>query len=239
MQVYDVPARADDTGHDVGDCALTFLAVDDEIPPLRNDALDTADLSYGAVLYWITQRRHDAPDTIHAGDEILRRSLGDDLPPMQKRCSVTQGLDLVDLVAREQDRHTRGGEVSDPALVGELRGVVEPERRLVQKQHLRPVRQCLDEREFLAHAVRIRLYPVIRILSQVEIIEELRECALGFGFLHPVGAGEEVRVRPAREVVVVRRTVDHKTHAGADLPFLSQTLHPAHTETAGVGSYGC
>src|SRR5215204_5915321 len=178
MQVYDVPARADDTGHDVGDCALTFLAVDDEIPSLRNDALDTADLSYGAVLYWITQRRHDAPDTIHAGDEILRRSLGDDLPPMQKRCSVAQSLDLVDLVAREQDRGTGAGEVPDPALVGELRSIVEPERGLVQQQHLRPMRQRLDQREFLAHTVRIRLDPVIRILGQVEIVEELCECVL-------------------------------------------------------------
>src|ERR687896_574885 len=98
------------------------------------------------------------------------------------------------------------------------------------------MRQRLDQRELLAHTIGIGLYPVIRILSQVEIIEELRECALGFGFLHPGGAGEEVRIRPAREVVVVRRTVDHKTYAGADLPFLSQTVHPAHTETAGVGS---
>src|SRR5918995_2202297 len=78
-QVHYVPPRTDYAGHDVGDYARTFLTVEDEIPSLGNNALYTTYLSYGAVRHRITQRRHDTTDTFDAGDEIFRRSLGDDL----------------------------------------------------------------------------------------------------------------------------------------------------------------
>ena len=80
--------------------------MEDKILSFWNDPLYTTYLSYGAVLHGITQRRHDAPDTFDAGDEIFRRSLGDDLSSVQKGRLVAQSLDLIDLVARQQDRDT-------------------------------------------------------------------------------------------------------------------------------------
>jgi hypothetical protein len=160
--------------------------------------------------------------------------LRDEPTPVQKRNPVAQSFGLVHLVARDKDGDARARELPDLLLVSELRGVIQPERGLVQEQQLRPVRHRLYERELLPHPVRVRLHLLVLVLREPEVVEELREHAVRLSFLYPVGTGEEVSVGPAGQVTVVGWAVHHQAYLRTHLPLLLKPIRVADAEGAAI-----
>src|SRR5437763_1419992 len=61
----------------------------------------------------VPERRHDAPHPFEGGDETLRRANCYEPPPVHERDPVAKGLDLIHLVAREEDGDAGAGELPD------------------------------------------------------------------------------------------------------------------------------
>jgi hypothetical protein len=103
--------------------------------------------------------------------------------------AVAHGLDLVEQVAREQDRH--------PALLDEgaeqledLRDAegVDRRRRLIEDEHIRVLDQRVGDAEALDHAAGVGLDPVVGAVGQADLLEHRIDRLVHLGLVEPVEA---------------------------------------------------
>ena len=106
-------------------------------------------------------------------EQVAQLALVDDRALADDRDAVAELLDLVQEVAREQDRDPVAGEPADEVAHVAHAGRVEAGRRLVEQQQPRLAQQRRRDPEPLAHPVRVAADAVLRAVAQLDDLEHL------------------------------------------------------------------
>ena len=126
-----------------------------------------------------------------AGDlplELVGGALGHDLALVDDREAVGEGVGLLEVVGRQEDRRAQRSEVADllPHAGAGLR--VEARRRLVEEQHSRPMDDPQADVEPALHAAGIRAGRPVSGGFEVEGCEYFAGAGLSLRHAHPIQA---------------------------------------------------
>src|SRR5690606_18999233 len=139
--------------------------------------------------------------------QLLHRPERGDPPPREDRDPVTERLGHLECVRREEDRpaplHERAEQVLDEP--GGPR--VEPDHRLIDHYHLRPVHEGGADQQLLAHPVAVALDRRILPAGEFEELEELVGSPLGRGAVLAPAPTHETQERAAAQLVVEEGTI--------------------------------
>jgi hypothetical protein len=160
---------------------------------------------------------HDLdPLAADLGLERIRGAAGDDPAVIDDRDRVGQGVGLLEVLGREQDRGAGPHPGADRVPQRQPAARVEAGGRLVEEEHPRSADQRARQVEAAPHAARVRLDDAIGGVDQLEGGEQLVGPAARLGRGQPVQAPEQDQVLAAGQVLVDRgvlpRQADHRTH---------------------------
>ncbi len=170
--------------------------------------------------------------------EVLEGPLPDQPPGGEDPDPVAHRLDLVEQVARQQDRH--------PALVHEPAEQVEDlddadrvDRggRLVEDEHVRILDERVGDAEALEHAPRVRVHAVVGAVGQADLLEHLIDRGVGLGGRDAVELRRVAQVLAAGHVAVEPDAVGHVPHAPLDLERATGRIESDDTGRA-LGGFG-
>ncbi len=149
--------------------------------------------------------------------QLVRGALGDDAAAVDDRESGGELVGLLEVVGGEQDRHlllARQPLDLPPELDPRLG--VEPGRRLVEEEHLRPVDEAERDVETALHPARVGLRDSGRRLGQPETLEQLLNPLAARGAGQPVDLGLHLQVLAAArlrvEAVLLADDADRAAH---------------------------
>src|SRR5260221_1273707 len=162
--------------------------------------------------------------------------LDEQAPLAQDADAVAEDRELVDLVARDEQRRAGLMErAQELAHVGDPFGV-EPVRRLVEQHVTRRTEESLRDTQALAHAVRIRLDRLVTGMGQTDALEPTP------GFGSRLCARETLEPRQLDQVLRSAPTglepgcLDESTHARARLVRETRGIEPLDDDRALVGA---
>src|SRR5690606_8608983 len=166
--------------------------------------------------------------------QLVGRPLGDDLAVYEDRHPIAHRLDLMEEVAREEDR--------DPLLCGEpadhpedlghtLR--VDGRRRLVEDQHPRVLHQRVGQAEPLLHPSRVLTDELVAGNGESDLLQEGMDPVLGV--LDAVEADGESEVLPAGHRVVEADRVGQEPDPALHLERMTAWVEPQHLHLTARG----
>src|SRR6059058_2169935 len=143
-------------------------------------------------------------------EQLTERAFVDDRALANDRDAVAELLDLVQQVAREENRDPVAGEPPDEvAHVAHARRV-ETGRRLIEQEETRLPEERRGDPETLTHAMRVAADLVLRAVSQLHRLEHRLDPGAGARL---VVIGEQPKVAAAGEVRIEPRPLDEPGHA--------------------------
>ncbi len=130
--------------------------------------------------------------------QLFRGATGDDRTVVDDREPAGQPVGLFEVMGGEQHGHVlEPGHLLDlsPEFCACFR--IEPGRRLVEEEHLRPVHQSDRDVEFARHAARIGLHLAVGGVIQPETVEQFRSASASIRGPQSLQAAGENEVLPA------------------------------------------
>ena len=130
----------------------------------------------------------------HRGAQVVQLAGEHDAAVVDDDDVLAQVLDQVELVAREQHRRARGGELGEQLGHGADRDRIEAGERLVEHEQLRLVDERGDQLDALLVAVRQRVEAVARAIGEAEPLEPGVDAAVDVRARRVRRAGRGTRV---------------------------------------------
>src|SRR5262249_38788287 len=106
-------------------------------------------------------------------EQLAEAALVDDTALADDRDAVAKLFDLVEEVAREQDRDSLAREPAHEVAHVAHPCRIEPGRRLVEEQELRPAQERARDAESLPHAMRVAADAILGTVAQLDDLEDL------------------------------------------------------------------
>src|SRR5437867_1346213 len=159
------------------------------------------------------------PQVLGAPSKVPRRTFGHQAAPREDADAVAHHLDLREQVARHEYSGAAVGQApqEQPDLAHPRR--VEPVRRLVEHEHLRPAEERERDPQALPHALAVRLHPLVPRRRQADLLQDLVDAGQAPpGLLAvPTGPGEGLEVPSARQEPVERGLLDQRARSAKRL----------------------
>ncbi len=181
---------------------------------------------------------HDDLDPLAAdlALELVCCAAGDDLAGIDHGDLVGQLVGLLEILGREQQRRALAHLVADDLPHAEAAAGVEPGRRLVEEEQLRPADQRAREVEAPSHAARVRLRDPVGGAFEVERSQQLGCTLLGVGRAELVEAAEHPEVLAAGQVLVDGRVLAREADQLPHRLRVAGDVEPGDARAAGVGA---
>ena len=230
----DVPARTAVVGANAGGERLGVVGEHHQtaagakhLQPVRQRAQQIRLLALGAVEFdgFGLQRR---------GDELARRALAKRAPVRHDHHPVAQSLGLVHVMRGQQHRGAVGAERADARPQRMAHRRVEPRRRLVEDQQLRPVDQRRRHGEATPEAARQPLCQHIGVASQIEEVEQLLDPRLERGATHCMEAAEHAEVLARRQRLDHDAVLQRHAESAPNGAGLASDVHAEHPDRTGI-----
>src|SRR5690606_930112 len=132
--------------------------------------------------------------TAATGPELLQRALCDEAALADDADALGHPLGDLHDVRRQDDSLAARHEVGEQVLDGPGSGGIEAGERLVQDHHFGVVDQSAREAQFLLHAAREGLDPVVAVAPELEPLEEVCRALLDFAGARSPEARDELQV---------------------------------------------
>src|SRR5581483_5119125 len=140
----------------------------------------------------------DLDDVVaRSGLELVGGPVGDDPAVVDDHDAAGQVVGLVEVLGRQQDVGTTGGERPDGVPQLDAARGVEAGGRLVEQQQPGRADEAGAEVEPAAHAARVRPHQAVGGVGEAEVVEHGGGRGSGLGAGRPVEAGDHLQVLPA------------------------------------------